>query len=120
MGGVFGQHASAVTGLGLLPFCQSRGDFFFRDTKGERVIDGVNCDGVSVFYDGQRAAVECLGSDVTDHETVRAAGEASVGDERDILAETASHHGTGGGKHFAHAGSAARSLVADDDHVAFF
>ena len=60
----------------------------------------------------------CFRRDVADDEAVAAAGETSVCDERDILAETAAHDGRGGRKHFAHSGPAFRPFVANDDDVA--
>jgi P-type E1-E2 ATPase len=53
------------------------------------------------------AAEVGLGGDVADHEAVAAAGEAAVGDERDVLAEALAHDGAGGAEHLAHAGAAA-------------
>jgi hypothetical protein len=55
---------------------------------------------------------------VADHEAVGAAGETSVGDEGDSLAEALAHDSTGGSEHLAHTGSALGSFVADDDDVA--
>ena len=49
-----------------------------------------------------------------------AAGETSVGDEGDSLAEALTHDGAGGSEHLAHARSALGAFVADDDDVAVF
>ena len=57
--------------------------------------------------------------DVADHETVGAAGETAVGDQRDVLAQAFAHDGGGGREHFAHAGAAFGAFVADDDDIAF-
>ncbi len=46
------------------------------------------------------------------------AGKASVGDQRDRAAQAASHDRGGRVEHFAHAGTALGTLVADDDDVA--
>jgi heavy metal translocating P-type ATPase len=79
---------------------------------------GIDGDGVAVLHDGDRAAFVGLGGDVADDEAVAAAGEAAVGDERDVLAEALAHDGAGGGEHLAHAGAALGAFVADDDDVA--
>ena len=60
------------------------------------VADGVDRDAIAVFDDGQRTAVEGFGSDVADHETMGSAGEASVGNQGHVLAQSESHHGGGG------------------------
>jgi hypothetical protein len=59
-----------------------------------------------------------VGQMVADDEAVRAAGEAPVGDQRDVLAETGAHDGAGGGEHLRHAGPPFGTLVADHDHIA--
>src|SRR5687767_7748193 len=55
---------------------------------------------------------------MSNHESVTASGEPAVGDQRDLVAESAAHDGAGGAKHLAHAGTATRALVANDHHVA--
>src|SRR5438067_1716369 len=57
---------------------------------------------------------------MTHDEPVAAAGKTSIGDQRDILAETFAHDRTRRGKHLAHAGSADRAFVANHDHVTGF
>src|SRR5688572_20837447 len=55
---------------------------------------------------------------MSNHEAMTPAGKSSVSDQRDLVAEAASHDGAGRTQHLAHAGAAARSLVAYDDDVA--
>ena len=55
---------------------------------------------------------------MSDHQTVRGAREAPVGDERDLPAEALADERGGDVQHLAHAGTAGRALVADDDDVA--
>src|SRR5262249_34471109 len=50
--------------------------------------------------------------------TMRRAGETPVGDEGDRVAEAVADEGPGDRQHLAHAGAAARALVANDDDVA--
>ena len=78
-------------------------------------VDG---DDVAVPDGRDRAAARRLGRDVADHEAVRGAGEAPVGQQRDVLAQARAVDGAGDGEHLAHAGAAGRALVADDDDVA--
>ena len=66
----------------------------------------------------ERAALRGLGRDVTDHEPVRGAREAAVGDQRDGFREALADDRGGDVQHLAHAGAAVRALVADHDHVA--
>ena len=80
---------------------------------------GIDGDRVAVLDEGERAAHVGFGRDVADDKAVAAAGEAAVGDERDIFAETFAHDGGGGREHFAHAGTAFGPFVTNDDHVAF-
>ncbi len=56
---------------------------------------------------------------MADAEAAGGAGEASVGDQRHLVAHALSIERGGGGKHLAHAGTALRPLIADDQHVAF-
>src|SRR6185503_5068828 len=80
---------------------------------------GVDGDGVAVLHERDGSADIRFGRDVAGDESVAAAGESSVGDERDVFAETFAHDGAGGRKHFSHARPAARPFVSDDDDVAF-
>jgi len=54
---------------------------------------------------------------VADHETVRCAGEAPIGDERDGVAEPFAHERSGDVEHLPHPGAARRAFVPDDDDV---
>ena len=78
-------------------------------------VDG---DRVAVAHGGDRPAARRLGGDVAGHEAVRGAGEAPVGEQRDVLAEALAVDRRGDREHLAHAGAADRALVADDDDVA--
>ena len=82
-----------------------------------RLLD-VEHDRVAVAHRGDRAAAGRLGRDVADHQAVRRAREAAVGDQRDLVAEALADERGGDVQHLAHAGAAGRALVADHDHVA--
>ena len=66
-----------------------------------------------------RAADRRLRPDMADAEAARGAGEAAVGDQRDLVAHALAVERGRGRQHLAHAGAALRALVADDEHVAF-
>ena len=55
---------------------------------------------------------------MADAEAARGAREAPVGDQRHAVAHALAIDGGGRGQHLAHAGSAARPLVADHDNIA--
>jgi hypothetical protein len=59
-----------------------------------------------------------LRRDVADDEAVAAAGEAAVGDQRDLLAQPRPMTALVGESISRMPGPALRALVADDDHVA--
>ena len=61
-----------------------------RSTSSRRLVD-VDRDRVAVADGRDRAAVDRLGGDVADHEAVRGAGEAAVGEQRDVVAEPLPH-----------------------------
>ena len=77
-----GGHAGGVVGV--------------RDEEADRIFNGVDFDEVAVFYDAEGAAFRGLWRDVANIETVRAAGEASIGDERHIFDEAATGDGARG------------------------
>ena len=56
---------------------------------------------------------------MADAEPARRAGEAPVGDQRDLAAHALPVERGRRRQHFAHAGAALRPLVADHKHVAF-
>ena len=59
-----------------------------------------------------------FGSNVAGHEAVRGAAEAAVGEQRNGIAEPCADQRGGDGEHFAHAGTAFRSFVANHDDIA--
>ena len=79
---------------------------------------GVDHDAVAVGDERDRAAVDRFGRDVADAEAVRAAAEATVGDERRVGAPARALHRAGDREHLAHARSALRAFVTDHDDVA--
>ena len=59
-----------------------------------------------------------LGRDVPGHQAVGRAGEAAVGEQRDLLAEALADERGGDVEHLPHPGAARWALVADHDDVA--
>ena len=54
---------------------------------------------------------------MADDETVAAARETPVGDQRNVLAHALAHDRAGRAQHFSHAGPANRSFMADHDNI---
>src|SRR5262249_54099295 len=117
-GSVFSQHAALDGNLRLLPARAAAGQLGVVYFEGESLGVGVDGDRVAVLDEGNRPADPRLWSDVTDHQAVRPAGEAAVGDQPDALAESLPDQRRRYGQHLAHARPADRALATDDDHVA--
>ena len=83
---------------------------------------GFNIDGdcVAVADMGNRAAVGRFGRNMADNETIRRARETAVCNERNMIGEVLSDKRRRYAEHFAHAGTARRAFIADDNNVAFF
>ena len=71
------------------------------------------------FVDGGDGAADGgFRRDVAGHEAARGSGEAAVGEQGDGFGELGdAGDGSGDQQHLAHAGSAFRAFVADDEHV---
>src|SRR5260221_10036300 len=115
---VFPQGARLVVVPARLPFLAARRQLGIAELDTERAGLGVQGDDVAVAQQPDRTADRRLGSDMADAEAAGGAGAATVGDERHLLAHALAVNGRGGREHLAHAGAAARSLVADDDDLA--
>src|ERR1043166_6720334 len=85
----------------------------------QRAFFRVDLDDVAVAQEPDRPADCRLRPDMADAEAARRAGEAPVGDERDLAVGALAVERGGRGKHLAHPGTAARPLVPDHQHVAF-
>ena len=55
---------------------------------------------------------------MSNHEAVAAAREAPIGDQRDLVAQSAPDQSAGRAEHLAHAGAAFGPFIADHDHIA--
>src|SRR5262249_50299867 len=117
--GVLPQIPGSELRLARLPLGLALGEFLGRDLHVERAVHGVDGDDVAVADQRDRAAHGGLRPHMADAEPAGRAGEAAVGDERDLVAHALAVQRRGGGQHLTHAGAAARSLVADHQNLAF-
>ena len=86
-------------------------------TRVSHAAFGVHNDGVAFGHYGDGTSVEGFRRHVSDHEAVGGSAEATVGEQGYGIAESGANQGASDAEHFAHAGSAARTFVADDHHV---
>src|SRR4029450_9467341 len=115
---VFPQATGSVFALARLPLALALGQFVRGKLDVEGTFHRIDLDDVAVTNEPDRPPDRSLRTDVADAEPACCAGEASVGDQRDLLAGALAVQRRGGRQHLAHAGTAARSLVADHQHVA--
>src|SRR4029079_17116057 len=118
--GVLPQIAGAVIVLARLPLRLALGEFLGGAFHVERTLHRIDLDDVAVADQPDRAADRRLRPDMADAEPARGAREASIGDQRDFFARALAVKRGRGREHFAHAGTAARPLVADHQNIAFF
>ena len=69
------------------------------------------------MHEGNSAAYESFGCDVSNYHAIGAPGEAAIRDESYRIPKSFSNKSGSGRKHFSHTGSAFRSLIAYYDHV---
>src|SRR5262249_27055713 len=117
--GVFCEHAARVAWLGRFPGLAALLQLTSGKFQANPLVFSINQDRVAVFDQGDRPAHVSFRGNMSHHKAMAAARESSVSDQRHILAESLSHEGGRWRKHFAHAGSAPGSFVADDDDIAF-
>src|SRR5438874_10103616 len=116
--GVAPERARLVLVPARLPALAALGQFGVAEGDLDGALGGVEGDHVAVAEQRDRAADCRLGPDMADAEAARRAGEAAVGDERDLAAGALAVERRRCRQHLAHAGAAARALVADDEDVA--
>ncbi len=115
---ILGEHAARVAGLDRLPSLQASLQFLGRDVDVQLAVFSVDGDLVAVLDDAKRSAGVGFGSDMADDESVRAAGESSVGDQGHVVAESTSHDCGCRPEHFTHSGAAFGAFIPNDDHIA--
>src|SRR5208337_2130632 len=74
-------------------------------------------DAVALANRGDWAAQCCFWRYVADHQAASCSAEASVGNQRYAFAQTFAHNRRGHAQHFAHAGSALRTFIADHHYI---
>src|SRR5215475_10784106 len=118
--GIFPQRARRVVGSTRSPFGLPLSKFgvgqFHADSPGH----SIDLDDVAVAKQPDRAAHSRLRTNMADAEAARCAGEAAIGDERDLAAHALPGQRRRGREHLAHSGTAAWPLVADHDDLALF
>src|SRR5437870_7777050 len=70
------------------PRAAALGPLVLAECRVDRAGDGVDCDRVTIAQERDRPADRSLRPDMADAEPVRGAREASVGDQRDLFADT--------------------------------
>src|SRR5882724_11585615 len=79
---------------------------------------GVNFDDVTILQQGDWPADRRFRPDMADAEPAGGAGEPAIGHDGHLAAHPLPGQRRRGGEHFPHAGTAARPLIADHDHLA--
>src|SRR6187551_2011556 len=115
--GVFPQISGGEIGLARLPAVLPPRQLLIGERDVDRAVDGIDGDHVAVAQQRDRSAKRRLGADMADAKATRRAGEAPIGDERNLAAGALPGQRRRGREHLAHAGAAARALVADDEYV---
>mmetsp|Transcript_23572 Transcript_23572/g.69995 ORF Transcript_23572/g.69995 Transcript_23572/m.69995 type:complete len:327 (-) Transcript_23572:1233-2213(-) len=108
--------ASRVLVRRRLPRAAPRRQLGLREVDLDLERLGVDGDKVPVPHQRDRPPHLRLGRDVPHAEAVRAAREAAVGDECDVVPEAGAHDERGRGEHLLHARPALWPLVPDHDH----
>src|SRR4051812_38624352 len=111
--------AAGAIVLPRLPMLGALGKLRLGEPDREGADIGVDVDDVAIADEGNRAADRRLRSDMADAEATRCAREASIGDQSELVAHALTVQRRRGRQHLAHAGAAARPLVADDEDLAF-
>src|SRR5205085_11528154 len=101
------------------PFGLALGELLVAQFYVKYAGDRVDLDDIAVLKQPDRAAYGSFRADMADAEAAGGAGEAAVGDERDLAAHALAGQRRGGLEHFPHAGTALRPLVADHEDFAF-
>ena len=80
---------------------------------------GIDPNDVAVLEQRDWSTDRSFGTDMADAETPGRAGEAAVGDQRNLAAHALPVKSGGGGQHLTHTGAPARTFVPNDEDVAF-
>src|ERR1700744_780506 len=108
-----------MVGLAWLPFGSTISELGIGQFYVKSPNHRVDLDDVAILQQRDRAADGSLRSNMTNAETARRARKAAVGDQGDLAAHALSGQRRRRGEHLAHAGTSTRTLIANDDDLAF-
>src|SRR5947209_928612 len=97
------------------PFSFTLGELCIGQLYVKSSRDRVDFDGIAVLQERDRPAYGCFRPDMADAEPPRSAREAAVRNQRDLAAHALPGQRRRGREHLPHAGTAARSLIANED-----
>src|SRR5829696_6229917 len=103
-----------------LPFAPALFKLRVRKLHIEGAVLSIQLDNVTIMEKSDRTTDGRFRPDMADAEAARGAGKTPIGDERHFVAHPLPVKRRRGREHLAHTGAAARALVADDQHLAFF
>ncbi len=86
----------------------------------QSAIRNIENDGIAVGDCGDGSTMRGFRSHVAGHQSVSGATEAAVSEKCYGVSKSSAYESRGDRKHFAHAGTALRSFIANDYHVASF
>src|SRR5260221_3926133 len=109
-----------MIGLAWSPFGFAIGELRVSQFYVKYPGDRIDLDDIAVPQERDRAANGRFGPDMADADPAGRAGEPAIGDKRNLAAHALPGQRRRGGEHFAHAGTAARPLIADHDDLALF
>src|SRR5690348_14970069 len=116
--GITPDRARLVIMLARLPGFAPRFHFLVADINADHAFFRVDGDHVAIL-DQTNGPADCrFRPDMADAEAAGGAGEAAIGDERDLVAHALAIDRRGRRQHLAHAGAAAWALIADDQNLA--
>ena len=118
MAGVFSHHAGEIPRGRVFDFLQARGHFFLRHIDIQPPFHNVEGDDIAGFHGCDRPALDGFRGDMSGHQAVCRAGESSVREQCDGIAQACTDDSSGHPKHFSHAGAAGWSFVSNDDDIA--
>src|SRR5450759_4503053 len=118
--GVFRQYAARVAGHGGLPGGATARNFCIIHIELQQALLRIYGHRVTLVDQRNRAAHRCFRRNMPDHHAVSAAGETTIGDKADGIAQTFADDGRGGRQHLAHTGAALGAFITDDHHIARF
>src|SRR4029077_16997297 len=116
--GIAPDGAGLIIVLARLPGLAPRRHLLVSDVDSYKALLRVDGYHVAILHQPDGPADCCFGPDMADAEAAGGTREAAIGNERNLVAHALAIDGRGRRQHLAHSGPAARSLVADHQHLA--